>query len=170
MAVNKNGSRKATIDNRRRAVAGMRLRHLTQREIVTQLPKMDILNPDTGEPYSLGIVNSDLKALHKQWQEDAAQDTSVLVAMTRAELEEVRRKAWANNELAIVLRSLRQECDLLGLDAPTKVAPTDPTGTKEYDSSTDTERIGKLLGILDAARTRRDSDDSGRDDTGSVVA
>jgi len=72
--------------------------------------------------------------------------------------------------LAGIERCIERRCKLLGLDAPAKTALTDPTGTKEYDSSTDTERIGKLLGILDAARTRRDSDDSGRDDPGGVVA
>jgi len=131
-----NNGNQASIDNRRRAVAGMRLRHLTQREIVVQLAKNDILNSDTGEPYSLGTINADLKAIQKQWQAEALQDTDTLIAMTRAELEEVRRKAWANNELAIVLKSLKQEAELLGLDAPRRQEITgadgDPVAIKAY--------------------------------------
>jgi transcriptional regulator with XRE-family HTH domain len=50
---------------------------------------------------------------------------------------------------------------LLGLDAPTKIAPTDPTGEKPYDNVSDDERIARLATLLDAARTRRDGQPAG---------
>ena len=43
---------------------------------------------------------------------------------------------------------------LVGLDAPTKWAPTDPTGEKEYIGLTDEERMVKILAILEMARKR----------------
>ena len=48
-----------------------------------------------------------------------------------------------------------RRCKLLGLDAPTKVAPTDPTGSKEYTGLPDDERISRVVELLDRARTRR---------------
>ena len=165
-----NNSVQSSIDSRRRLVAGMRLRHLTQREIVAKLEELGIRNPDTGEPYSLGTINSDVKALRRQWKEEAARDTGELMADVRAELVEVRQRAWTDGELAIILRSLKQECDLLGLDAPTKIAPTDPSGTKEYDNISDDERIARLGAILDAARDRRDGQADGGDESGGELA
>ena len=37
-----------------------------------------------------------------------------------------------------------------------KIAPTDPSGTKEYESLTDIERANRLLALVDAGRARRD--------------
>lgn len=47
---------------------------------------------------------------------------------------------------------------LLGLDAPAKIAPTDPSGDKEYGngSLTDEQRAAKIAALLDAARARAD--------------
>lgn len=55
-----------------------------------------------------------------------------------------------------VERCIERRCKLLGLDAPAKVAPTDPTGDKPYDPITDTERAARIARILDDARARRD--------------
>jgi hypothetical protein len=41
-----------------------------------------------------------------------------------------------------LLRIMERRAKLLGLDAPTKISPTDPTGEREYDSS---ELFSKLL-------------------------
>lgn len=50
-----------------------------------------------------------------------------------------------------------KRCKVLGLYAPTKVAPTTPDGDEPYDNSfTEAERIARLAAILDAARDRRD--------------
>jgi len=127
-----NNGVQASIDNRRRAVAAMRLRHLTQREIVVALVKKDVLNPSSGEPYSLGTVNADIKALRSQWREKAADDTGEWVADSLAELEEVRRQAWSKGELAIVLKSLKQEAELLGLDAPARTELSGSLAVKAY--------------------------------------
>jgi len=72
--------------------------------------------------------------------------------------------------LAGVQWCIDRRCKLLGLDAPTKIAPTDPSGTKEYDNITDDDRIARLAAILDAARERRDGEAGGGDDTGGELA
>lgn len=123
-----NNSNQAHIDRRRRWVARLRLRGMTQREIVDRLPLIEeggyttgILNPRTLKPYALGTVNSDLKAMAKLWREAAAQDIKVHKARQMAELAEVRRAAWAKGHLTSVLRGLLQEAKLLGLNEPEEI-------------------------------------------------
>lgn len=63
-----------------------------------------------------------------------------------------------NGEEQIVDRLLRiqqRRAALMGLDAPAKVAPTDPTGTREYAALTDEERTERLAALLERARARR---------------
>ena len=43
--------------------------------------------------------------------------------------------------LAGVQWCVEQRCKILGLNAPQKVAPTDPTGTREYAPLTDADRL-----------------------------
>ena len=114
----------AIVDARRRLVAQFRLRHLTQREICEALSKSvapGSRNPETNGPWSLFTINADCQALERQWQAEALGDTIKLKANVLAERREARRKAWQDGDLKWVLQSLKQECDLLGLNAPTKI-------------------------------------------------
>jgi len=57
---------------------------------------------------------------------------------------------------------IERRCKVLGIDAPTKIAPTDPTGEKEYTGLTDEERnrrICALLGIKPEGEARSDTSD-----------
>lgn len=112
------------IKHRRRLVASLRLRQYTQPEIQNALTKSTTpgsRNPKDNQPWSLGTINADCQALERQWQAEALEDTTRLKAKVLAELREARRKAWQDGDLKWVLQSLKQECDLLGLNAPTKI-------------------------------------------------
>ena len=50
---------------------------------------------------------------------------------------------------------ITKRCELLGLNAPAKMALTDPTGDKPYEPLTDTERASRLASLLESARDRR---------------
>jgi hypothetical protein len=122
--VRPNGSRTATaavIAERRRLVAAMRLRGADQRAIVGALAKGGHRNPETGKPWSLGTVNADCQALEAEWRAAALADTTEHQGRVWAELSEVKRAAWQEHDLQAVLRALKQECDLLGLNAPERV-------------------------------------------------
>lgn len=110
-----NNSRQAIIEDRRRKVARMRLRGYTQREITQGLASAGERNPTTNEPWSLGIVNSDLKALTKQWRKEASGDTEEMRGTQLAEIREARRLAWRVEKLYYIYEGLRQEAELLGL-------------------------------------------------------
>ena len=51
------------------------------------------------------------------------------------------------------LRIMQRRAALRGLDAPTKVAPTDPTGEKEYAGFTDDERLARVEAIVKTGQT-----------------
>lgn len=127
MALNKkivNSAEEAIIARRREMVARARLRGATQREIVAALPHIEAdqggpcINPETGEPWSLGTINSDIKALQSQWRREAKKVTEHHKARQLAELQEAKRQAWHDNDLQSVLRAIGQEMDLLGTEAP----------------------------------------------------
>jgi hypothetical protein len=153
-----NNSRDAIIAQRRRHVASLAARQLTQREIVASLEKLGCLNERPGQepkPWDLATVNHNLKALREEWRELARQDTATHQAQRLAELSEVKRRAWADGDLGIVLRAIKQEAEMLGLDAPHKVAPTDPSGKEPYQGLTDEERVAKIMSLLERARARQ---------------
>jgi hypothetical protein len=101
-------------DDRRRDVARLRLQGLTHREIIAGLGH----NPKTAAPWSIGVINKDLQAIHSQWKAAAVADIAEHKARVLAELAEVKRAAWTDKDLANLLRALKQEADLLGLNEP----------------------------------------------------
>ena len=114
---NRQKSSRAVIAARRRLVAGFKLRGLRAREIQAALAE-DMLNPETGEPWSLRTVNYDIAALLKQWEEESARDIQEHKARELAELGEHRKSAWAEKELGEVRLGLALEMKLLGTQEP----------------------------------------------------
>lgn len=105
----RNTSRSERIAERRRRVAALRLMGMTQREIADDV--------DVG----LATVNRDLKALTEEWRAEALQDVGEHTAYVLAEIREARRQCWAEGDIDGVYKGLKQERDLLGLDAPKRV-------------------------------------------------
>ena len=130
--------RQAMKDHRRRKVASLILRKRTQREIVDDLFKKGLLNPETGNPYSIGTINADVQALRKQWKEDAAKDMADAVGDHLAELGEVRRSAWGSLDYGAILRALGQEADIRGINSPTEIKHS---GGVEIADSSDAELV-----------------------------
>jgi hypothetical protein len=123
-----NNSKQDIIDNRRRLVMSLRLRGATQREIITQLAADGHVNHETGQPWSLGVINKDLQAITAEWREERMKTMDEHVARQLAELFEVKRSAWSQKELDTVLRALKQETDLLGTNAPSRQEHTGAGG------------------------------------------
>lgn len=147
-----NGSSKAWADivaKRREEVARLRLRGYSTREICQGMKEC---NPRNGKPWSLGSIHNDITYLEQQWQAAAASDTLDLKARLLAELREVRRKAWQDSDLNIILKSLAQEAKLLGLDAPAKIDVThqiiklaEELGLDPEEAIVEAERIIKAI-------------------------
>ena len=76
-------------------------------------------------------------------------------------LDDILMSIWTRvraGEVAAIDRALRlaeRRARLLGLDAPVKVAPTDPSGEVEYGGFNDEQRAERIAALLDRARARR---------------
>lgn len=104
------------IGYRRMWVARFQARGLSEREVREALGKLRILNPRTGRDWSLGTIHNDFIANLEEWQDFAARSIDQHRGRIMAELQEVKRKAWADGTLSFVLRALQQERAVLGID------------------------------------------------------
>ena len=145
--------------HRRMWVARLRLHGMSASEIQRNLPQppAGCVNPLTGEAYSLPTIMSDLTEIERTWKAQATQDMAEYMALQLAELRELRRVAWQSGDLGEIRQAIQLEAKLLGTLAPTKVAPTDPSGEEEYGSGlTDEERLKRVLALLELEAEARD--------------
>lgn len=111
---------KDAIELRRERVAQLRLRGLSSREIALALAQGDkngkgrMLNPETGEPYTHTTIQNDLKALKDQWRESAGVATDEHQARQLAEIQEIKRMAWQQQNGNLALQALDREMKLTG--------------------------------------------------------
>lgn len=108
----------AIIAHRRMLVGRLAVRHVTMREIVRALAEQGHVNPDTQHPWALDTIHKDILALKAEWRAAAAASMEEAQAAVLAEIRELRREAWTARLFETVLRAIKQETDLLGLDAP----------------------------------------------------
>lgn len=103
---------------RRERVASLVARGLTQREITAALAKPiadgGIRNPDTLEPFDLATINRDLQAIRKENRERTAEAIDTHQARQYAEIQEIKRAAWASKNPQLALAALEKEMKLLG--------------------------------------------------------
>lgn len=112
-----NGSPADTIIRRRENIARLRLRGLSQREIVVMLAKL----PEDPMTISVATVNRDLKILRAEWRANAAEAIEERKGRQLAEIDEAKRRAWADGDLQALARFLKLESDIFGTAAPLKL-------------------------------------------------
>lgn len=112
------------IEMRRARVAQLKLRGLSSREIALALAKGDsngngrIVNPSTGEAYNHKVILADLKVLQEEWRKDRLIDTEIHIDRQMAEINEIKRAAWAMQDPKLALEALDREMKLLGTAKP----------------------------------------------------
>lgn len=158
MACNK--SKQDEILFRRQLVGRLRVRQMTVREIAKALDAQGMRNPETGKPYDHTQIHRDIRALEAEWRDTAAAAIETHKAQRLAEYAEVKREAWKKDDLPIVLNTIKGEREMLGLDAPQKVAPTNPDGDREYGGDLLDRKLDRLAIAL------RAEGDPGGDDPG----
>lgn len=103
---------------RRERVASLLARGLTQREIAAALAKEPleggIRNPDTGDPFDVMTVNRDIKAIRADNRKRTALSIDRHQARQYAEIQEIKRAAWAGKNPKLALEALEKEMKLLG--------------------------------------------------------
>jgi hypothetical protein len=115
-----NAANRDTIEQRRERVAQLRLRQLSAREISRLLAEGDsngngrMVNPSTGKAYDHKTILADLEALTVQWQQSASVNTNEHMARQFAEMQEIKKAAWAARNPELALKALDKEMKLLG--------------------------------------------------------
>jgi len=118
-----------TIAHRRLQVARLRLRGMSTREITKAMAEANFVNPETQQPWDLATITRDCQANRRAWAREHRETVERHQARHLAEIAEVKREAWKTpaDKLDTILRALKREAELLGLDAPQKTA-TEITG------------------------------------------
>lgn len=155
-------------------VARMTLRGLTQTEIAAQLgytqPKINsdihllrqkwkafaLRDTSIMQARELAKIQEVEKEFWVEWERSKQPKQITSTKRTNSNEDQGRTEAAVRNEeqtgdpryLQGVLSCIEKRCQLLGLDAPLKIAPTDPTGTKEYHALTDDERRARILELF----------------------
>ena len=101
---------------RQKVVSGAKLRGMKSADIVIFLAEKEILNPRTGEPWSVATIDKDIRRLEESWKDEMSNNISQHRARILAELHEVKAASWQAGKLNLVLRAIDQETDLLGLN------------------------------------------------------
>lgn len=98
-------------------------------------------------------ITRDVRAMLDEWRESRVEDveTQVVVELhTLAKLQQgIAYEANGGDLPSIdrVLKIMERRAKLLGLDSPTKIAPTDPTGVTPYHESVDAELVALLYKV-----------------------
>lgn len=135
-------------EERRAQVAELLLARKTQREMARELG------------VRLATINEDVAAIRAEWRERRAVAITEHVARELAALDAAERAIWsqvAAGKLLAVDRLVTiqtRRAALLGLDAPTKVAPTTPDGDRPYQPLSLADLDRELAALLDAGRAR----------------
>jgi hypothetical protein len=115
-------------DERRRRVEYLKIRGLTNREIVKALEEEGYMNPGTMQPYGRDAINKDVLWLRGEWAKRHEKVIKKHISRQLAEIHELKRAAWAADDFAEVRHCLKREAELLGLDAPRERRLAGPQG------------------------------------------
>jgi hypothetical protein len=152
----------AAIDLRRDMVASLVARGMRQTEITKQLATKTIMrrekdglkeypnpsymeNPETGLPYDKSQINRDVAELRKQWRKSAEVDSTEWFARQLAEIDEIKRKFWAKEDVWGVARAVELEIKLTGTAKPQKL-----------QHSWDDAQLGKVDKMADLFKLMRE--------------
>jgi hypothetical protein len=106
------------LNKRRETVAQLAIRQLTQREIVRALALDGQINPRTQKPWDVATINKDIHDIREAWRQHAIKDIGILQGEKLQELAAIKRRGWEMGDLHLVLKAIKQECEILGLEAP----------------------------------------------------
>lgn len=140
MALNKTES--DIRDRRRKLVAKMMVRRprITQRQIRQELTEKGFINPDTGEPWSIGTINRDVEAIRERARNQMDRHAREWRARELEMLRQLQADAWDEGNYRTVVSISKRRAKLLGLDEPEEL---------DVDMGTDPETVETLLDALE---------------------
>lgn len=137
------------IEQRRARVATLQLFGWTLARITLALADEGLINPVSRAPWSLDTIHKDMQALKAEWKASREHAVEEHMAAHLAKLERVQEETWTDRQWSAYLTALEQQAKLLGLNAPTKVAPTTPDGQGAWQpDQADEDFYRDLLSLL----------------------
>jgi len=112
---------KIITERRQEKVAKLMIYGLTSREIADQLATEDVINPDTGLPWSVETIRLDQKAVERKWKASTKASVETHRARQLAEVARVKRDAWEMKNHAVILSALSHEAKLTDTAAPLRI-------------------------------------------------
>lgn len=107
------------IEERRRAIVRVLMaRGLDKGEILTTLEQVNYEDIQSGELISLSTIGKDWDYVLEQWDNEKSVDKETHKSRSLAEIQELKRAAWASKNITEVRQCIEIEMELLGL-APT---------------------------------------------------
>lgn len=104
--------------HRKALVTRMRCRGLTMHEISERMAIEFGEVAPSGLPWSDQVIASDLRELAEEWKQEALGDMAAHKGRIFAEIQEIKRTAWQQGNLSLVLAAIAQERKVLGVDEP----------------------------------------------------
>jgi len=128
-------------DQRRKLVAEIMVRRprVTQRQIREALTSKGYLNPETGNPWSIGTINRDVEAIRQRARNQMDRSAREWRARELEMLRQLQADAWDEGDYRTVVSISKRRAKLLGLDEPEEL---------DVDMGTDPETIETLLDAL----------------------
>jgi hypothetical protein len=157
-------------DRRRRLVGQLlAMQYMTQREIAAEVERLGCRNPETGKPWSLGTINADMQWLRELWLDRTAEDVKTAKSRQLAEIAQLKRECWARGNLKELNNALKLEAQILGTNAPVKIAPTTPAGDEPYGPTFDVDDLrarimARALSLASEPEPGATSGDAGQPD------
>lgn len=158
----------AVIDMRRDIVASLVARGMRQTEITKQLGTEIIIrngkgqpnpsylvNPETNLPFDKATINRDVMALKAQWRKSAGFNADGAFGRQLAEIDEIKRRMWAKDDVWGVARAVELEIKLMGTAKPQKL-----------EHRWDDKQIGKVDKMAELFKMMREREAKG-DSNGS---
>lgn len=110
-------------EHRRALVAFFRLRSYSRRKIFEALqkphplqPSLPCINESTGKPWSLKLIELDCQVLLERWRQQALADTGKRQGQQWAEIQELKHRAWLDDDRGTITKCWEREAKLLNLD------------------------------------------------------
>lgn len=115
-------------EQRRLQIAALLVRKptITQRQIERLLAANGVVNPETKEAYSLGTINSDIKAIKAEWMERRRQAADVWIAGELAKLDVLEEDGWRGNNPGLVIQTMKMRGQYLRLFGTLDIGDGEP--------------------------------------------